>query len=210
MNPIALKGAAGALGMATVAGVVKMSVGSSTSPQLISSLLEKNHPDKRLLFKARGANSPDWKRAWQRYVASHSGTRKNPFSVSLSSSSNGDAPVPFMEKCEALFKEKVQSVDDDKYEQALEYCTRDTLVSDFVWTSGKQLAGDGELASLWKKYFESSDDFWNLKSGKSASDMHNDFKTKCSKEFEVKTGDAKHPSVSRVINYCSKDRPKES
>ncbi|AEG72615.1 hypothetical protein MHF_0336 [Mycoplasma haemofelis Ohio2] len=140
-------------------------------------------------------------------MAAHVGTRKNPFSVTLTVSENGNAPVPFMEKCEALFKEKVV-VDDEKYDQVLEYCTRDTLVSDFAWTSGKQLAGDGDWNGLWKKYFESSDDFWNLKSGQSATSMNNNFKTKCSGEFNVKTGDMNHPSIARVINYCSKDIPK--
>ncbi|AEW45119.1 hypothetical protein MHC_01265 [Mycoplasma haemocanis str. Illinois] len=208
MNPLVLKGAVGALGLTAVAGVVKLSIGSSI-PQPISLLLEKNRPDKRLLFKARGAGHSDWKNSWKKYVSAHSGSGKNPFSVNLSFSENDNVPNEFMEGCETLFNEKVLGVDDDKYEQALEYCTRDTLVSDFTWTAGKQLADDTRLKELWKQYYKNSDDFWNLKNSKDENDMPNEFKTKCSEEFNVKTGDMKHPSVERVINYCSTDRPKE-
>ncbi|AEW45115.1 hypothetical protein MHC_01245 [Mycoplasma haemocanis str. Illinois] len=204
MNPLVLKGAVGALGLTAVAGVVKLSIGSSI-PQPISLLLEKNRPDKRLLFKERGSGDADWKSAWQRYVSTYSGSGKNPFAVDLTSA-NGNVPDEFMAGCEALFKEKVLSSEDDKYEQVLEYCTRDTLVSDFTWEAGKQLADDGQLQELWKKYYANSDDFWNLKKNQGENSMPQDFKTKCSAEFNVKTGNAKHPSVERTITYCSKDR----
>ncbi|AEW45122.1 hypothetical protein MHC_01280 [Mycoplasma haemocanis str. Illinois] len=210
MNPLVLKGVAGALSLTAVAGIVKLSIGSSRIPQPISLLLEKHRPDKRLLFKARKGSDPDWKSAWQRYLSAYSGLDKNPFSVNLSSSGNGDAPNEFMDGCEALFKEKVLSIDDYKYEQVLEYCTRDTLVSDFAWEEGKQLADNGSWNDLWKKYYTSGDDFWNLKNGSyNEGNMNGEFKDKCSKEFNVKTGNPKHPSVTRAITYCSKDRPKE-
>ncbi|AEG72692.1 hypothetical protein MHF_0416 [Mycoplasma haemofelis Ohio2] len=203
MNSLVWKVGGGVGASTAVAGTI--GIVSHTSKKVavpIKTLLSKGRPDKRLLFAARGAADPDWKAAWQRYINGYAGFKGNPFS--LKTFTEGDAPAAFMSKCEGLFEEKAVDESDDKYNLALEFCTRDTLVSDFIWEQGKQALSDknsNQWSSLWTQY-KSNGDLWKLNKP-SDSNAPNEFKDRCIKETTSKAKDARAPEVLAALNYCS-------
>nr|WP_045118308.1 hypothetical protein [Mycoplasma haemocanis] len=168
----------------------------------IKTLLEKSRPDKRLLFAARGASNSDWKSAWKRYINQHKGSNEDPFT--LGTFSGEDAPNNFMSKCESLFEEKVVYESDDKYNLALEFCTRDTLASDFIWEQGKRVLNGGDndsWSNVWSQY-KRDGDLWNLNKSQE-SQVPQEFKNRCSEETNSKAQDANSPKVLAAVKYCS-------
>ncbi|AEG72690.1 hypothetical protein MHF_0414 [Mycoplasma haemofelis Ohio2] len=203
MNPLVWKASAGVAASTAVVGTIGIASRSSKKEAVpIKILLSKGRPDKRLLFKARGADNPDWKAAWKKYISGYSGSREDPFSVKTLSGEN--APDSFMSKCEGLFEEKAVDESDDKYNLALEFCTRDTLVSDFVWEQGKQALSDknsGSWAALWSQYKQDGD-LWKLNKS-SEGTAPDEFKDACIKETSSRSRDASSPEVVAAIKYCS-------
>ncbi|AEW45180.1 hypothetical protein MHC_01570 [Mycoplasma haemocanis str. Illinois] len=203
MNPLVLKGSAGIAAFTAVLGTIGIVTKISKKVAVpIKTLLEKSRPDKRLLFAARGASNPDWKSAWNRYINQYKGTQEDPFALGAFSGEN--VPDNFMSKCESLFEEKVVDEGDDKYNLTLEFCTRNTLVSDFIWEQGKQMVsdkGNSSWSGLWNSYKQDGD-LWQLnKSGNSG--VPEEFKDRCLKESNSKSQNAHSPEVVAAVKYCS-------
>ncbi|CBY92305.1 hypothetical protein HF1_02970 [Mycoplasma haemofelis str. Langford 1] len=217
MNSLALKGAIGAGTATTVAGITTLAVGSSKgTPQPISKLLSDHKPDRRLLFsgyqgKENGTHDA-WKFVWKKYRNDYLNSRNNPFKLPVvNGTADEAAPENFMNACKGLFEEKVANTESDKYLLVLEYCTRPTLVSDWIWGMGHEMAsqsGDAEVwKGLWKSYHEKAKDEWGLnKSYSEGGEAPQEFKSKCATESEKHSGNPKDTSVLSVFNYCSKVR----
>ncbi|AEG72775.1 hypothetical protein MHF_0503 [Mycoplasma haemofelis Ohio2] len=216
MNALVLKGALGLTASAGIAGITTLAVGSSSKaiPQSIEKLLSKNRPDKRLLRKGydgKDDGSPkEWKFVWKNYVSAHLGSRSNPLSVALSNP-DGNAPEAFMKACEKLFEEKVGGVDSERYELALDYCTRDAYAKDWIWAKGYQAlsehnSNDAAWSDLWNTY--KSGNIWSLTvtSGTATTD----FKQRCGQEGAKSAPTHEDPIVLNVLKYCSKKRTTES
>ncbi|AEG72637.1 hypothetical protein MHF_0358 [Mycoplasma haemofelis Ohio2] len=214
MHSLAAKGIAGFVGSAALSGVTLWSIKASRAteePKSISKLLGEKRPDKRLLFngyqgKTDGSQEA-WRFAWKKYVGDHSGLAKNPFSLTINSSLV-NAPAEFMNACKNLFGEKVLNQESEKYSLAFEYCTRDALVSDWIWVKGKQLvnSNSGNWGNLWNKYQSANKYKWNA----AEVDSQDKFKSKCTSEYSAPAGADNDVSVLRILEYCSEDRPANS
>ncbi|CBY92462.1 hypothetical protein HF1_04540 [Mycoplasma haemofelis str. Langford 1] len=224
MNSLVLKGVLGfSASTAVAAGATKLAVGSgNVEPKSISKLMGDHYPEKRLLFKGYqgvfNGSQPEWKFVWKKYFNAYVGSPNNPFSVQLTSA-DGNAPDAFMKACKDIFGVKVSSVENEKFVWALEYCTRQTSVGDLIYgtekrpvpTSGNQGDVSSKWTELWNTYRadnqgkSNGQDEWGLfVSSTNETNVPQEFKDRCAKEIQVKTGDLKHRSFVNALKYCSK------
>ncbi|AEW45121.1 hypothetical protein MHC_01275 [Mycoplasma haemocanis str. Illinois] len=188
----------------------------------ISTLLRDLNPDKRLLTSDIEASNQVWKDAWANYR--NNNKESNPWGiktwskVTQSVQSGDNAPDDFVSKCVYQGNLRVSNGSDSLYENALKYCTRDTLVEDLVKESGRSLRekGDGkssEWKALWTKYREANknkgvgQDEWKISdntwSSVTEEDAPEKFRNKCETESKLKESKFGSDSVQRVLSYCT-------
>ncbi|CBY92277.1 hypothetical protein HF1_02690 [Mycoplasma haemofelis str. Langford 1] len=206
---LAAKSALGFVSSALLAGTTTAVVRPSPEePRTISKLISSTRPDRRLLFdgyqKKSDGSQEVWKFAWNKYRNDFSSGAPNPFSLNITNVDN--APVEFRNACKKLFSEQVLNTEDEKYTWGIEYCTRPTLVSDWIWGQGYEVVSDqgGEWNTLWNKY--KTNNFWQITDSTSNDQAPQAFKTKCKDEANKAQGNKNDVSVTRVIDFCSKKR----
>ncbi|AEW45236.1 hypothetical protein MHC_01850 [Mycoplasma haemocanis str. Illinois] len=214
MNARVLKGVLGLTASIGIAGITTLTVRSfsKATPQSIEKLLIKSRPDKRLLRKGYAGKTDgsqeEWKFVWKSYVNAHSGLANNPLAVELKNP-DGNAPEEFRAACEKLFEEKVEGIDSEKYQLALQYCTRNAYVKDWIWEKGYQALSelnseDGEWTNLWNAY-KAESNIWSL-SDHSNSNVTEEFKKRCGQEGSKAASGYQDTTVLNVLKYCSKKR----
>ncbi|AEG72613.1 hypothetical protein MHF_0334 [Mycoplasma haemofelis Ohio2] len=229
ISPFFTKAALG-MGAASVTAAGAAYAGGVFSPseekgELISKLIKTVNPDKRAITATAGTDA-NWKEAWKRYREDN--REKNPKEdvwkleswvkpTSSSITNAEEAPAYFRSACTSRLSQKVSDVKSSLYKEVLEYCTRDTLVEDWVKDSGKSLRekGDGsssEWKALWTKYREanknknSGQDEWKISKQQWTSvteeSAPEEFRNKCETESKLKAGKSSEDSVKRVLAYC--------
>ncbi|AEW45102.1 hypothetical protein MHC_01180 [Mycoplasma haemocanis str. Illinois] len=207
---LAAKGALSFVSSALVSGTFTSAV-RPAGPKTIFKLIRETRPDRRMLFdgynKVFDGSSDHWKFVWKKYRNDFPAGVSNPFSLTQLTGDN--APKEFRDTCRKLFfNESASSTDDEKYNWAVEYCTRSTLVSDWIWESGHEIVpkdnNTDEWKKLWAKYKDSN--VWNISDSSSNGEAPEGFKKKCEEEANKTSGNKRDVSVNRVFKYCSKKR----
>ncbi|CBY92294.1 hypothetical protein HF1_02860 [Mycoplasma haemofelis str. Langford 1] len=194
---------------------------SDEKKELISKLIKTTNPDKRIIIASSG-DDPHWKEAWKRYREDNSPDSdvwklKNWNKSSTPVTSSETALSNFMSECASRLSLEISGVESNLYKEVLKYCTRDTLVEDWVKESGKSLRvkGDGksqEWKDLWTKYRtankdkDQGKDEWGIFKKKwtdiTTEDAPSEFRDKCETESKLKSALLSEDSVQKVLAYC--------
>ncbi|CBY92274.1 hypothetical protein HF1_02660 [Mycoplasma haemofelis str. Langford 1] len=185
----------------------------------IVTLIKDSRKDKRLMTKSNGGSEDHWKKGWKAYLDS----KRNIWGLSEWKDSPVDtdpAPTSFMNKCESVSREEVVDESDERYVAILNYCTRDTLVSDLISeTKGKTLlvkdtnnpSTNSDWLKVWGDYKTknngASTDEWDIGSWTSNKDQNNvpvAFMDKCEEKSKVKAHRLDQPEYLKVLEYCTK------
>ncbi|AEW45076.1 hypothetical protein MHC_01050 [Mycoplasma haemocanis str. Illinois] len=220
-----LKLSAGLLGVGTVAagGVLVYKGLSKPLTYSIKDLLAVENPEKRLISKSSDGSSAEWKEAWKLYLSSYKKDGKNPFFLSKDKPNTEpdgkeNAPAEFMNKCEEFSRDMVVDKKDNRYQNVLDYCTRNTLIQDLIQELGRTLlkeSGD-DWSVGWESYRKAnagrqqSQDIWKLSdwsnAQNSSSPVSEDFKKKCKDKLESSVGAKVDDDYQNVVNWCSKPK----
>ncbi|AEW45128.1 hypothetical protein MHC_01310 [Mycoplasma haemocanis str. Illinois] len=179
----------------------------------ISKLLQSFNPEKRLITATEGSD-PAWKETWKSYKTKYRGKSLDPFRVLSGTTMSVDEPAPsdFLSSCKNLLNVEVVDEKDDSYQLVLNYCTRLTLVSDWISDRGNELVSQSDATvwkELWKKYKETGKNSWNLSeynSYQEGQDAPASFKKKCSDESLAAQGNKYDSSVENIFLFCSKKK----
>ncbi|AEG72715.1 hypothetical protein MHF_0439 [Mycoplasma haemofelis Ohio2] len=187
----------------------------------ISELLKTTNPEKRFISNSLESSDQNWKDAWKKYREDHKNENKEPLSLSDWSRPSGEikndqnTPQSFVNACSSIKGEKVKDSKSSRYELALKYCTRDTLVKDLIEEKGSRslLAKTGSSGTseawkaAWKTYVDDNksndSNLWTLDNWttiKAQEDAPDSFMTKCETKSKEKWEDSKYLEVNK---YCT-------
>ncbi|AEG73441.1 hypothetical protein MHF_1201 [Mycoplasma haemofelis Ohio2] len=225
MTTLSKIGVAGASSGAGLAALGAYKFGSSEELKTISSLLSSKNKDKRKLVKSTDGAEDSWKKAWKAYRENFNSTGKDPFSLSLikrTSPVNLDnATQAFMGACETQETKKVKDSKSEDYQLFLQYCTRDTLMSDLVKESGRKAlvksnteSSDAKWVKVWDEYKKyntvktAQSDHWKLDdwdNKNSSSTVPVSFMNKCDSELNRVYYDANGDDFKKVMGWCTEE-----
>ncbi|AEW45100.1 hypothetical protein MHC_01170 [Mycoplasma haemocanis str. Illinois] len=214
-------GVAGLGAVAATGGTFLYREFAKPKTHLVRDLLAAKNPEKRLIANSTDGSSDEWKKAWQLYSQAYKDNGKNPFSLALEKPStvdgNQNAPVEFMNKCAFFLNKEVLDEKDEDYRNVLQYCTRDTLVSDLITENGRSLIGESEGKEAWQKTWDdykgkystksNGQDHWTLNgwdSQKSQADAPQVFKQECTKRSKSKAHTLDNKDYQDVLHWCTK------
>ncbi|AEW45094.1 hypothetical protein MHC_01140 [Mycoplasma haemocanis str. Illinois] len=190
----------------------------------IRKLMQSFSPHKRLIS---GDNVSDqhWKDAWKRYRDGHLNKDSDSWNLegwtrptgSIGNSDN--APIHFIRACSLKADVEVENDRDPLYMQVINYCTRDTLISDLIKEKNpvKSLLSSSGDTSQWKTVWndykntnpnkEQNGDKWKLSdwsTQKEAADAPQSFKDECLKKSGTKTLEAQSDDYLDTLKWCTK------
>ncbi|AEW45783.1 hypothetical protein MHC_04635 [Mycoplasma haemocanis str. Illinois] len=165
-NPLLFKSLAGVGGVAAVTGAaIGIPKLLAEKEQSISDLIKTKNPEKRLI-SATAVGDGAWKKAWQAYRTANKSALVSEDTFRLSDWSGvisgeikdtDDAKQTFLDACFVNSKKKVLS-NSQLYKDVLNYCTRDTTISDLVTDSKKTVLSkeiqksDPKWKAAWERY----------------------------------------------------------
>ncbi|CBY93142.1 hypothetical protein HF1_11340 [Mycoplasma haemofelis str. Langford 1] len=145
--------------------------------ELISELIKTKNPDKRLIT-SQSLEDADWKKSWEDYRKANKNAKNGEDTFQLSDWSPITTEITSTAASQSLLNacssnSKKRAVESSQlYRDVLNYCTRDTLISDLLKESGRTplLKSEAATSPEWKKAWESyrvankdkSEDAWKL------------------------------------------------
>ncbi|AEG72664.1 hypothetical protein MHF_0388 [Mycoplasma haemofelis Ohio2] len=188
----------------------------------IAELIKASNPNKRLISSSKALTDQAWKDAWKAYIDAYKSNNKNPLNLrdwdSLSKEGDQNAPQSLVEACSSLRGEKVSDAKSERYDLALKYCTRNTLVKDIIEEGGERVllvktsttGTSAEWQAVWKSYKDDNTDnsknLWSLNdwtSVKSSNDAPESFMTQCESKAKEAEWDLKSKKYLEVNKYCT-------
>ncbi|CBY93150.1 hypothetical protein HF1_11420 [Mycoplasma haemofelis str. Langford 1] len=205
---------AGATATAGVGALAAKDLVFPKSQESISSLLSKD-PSKRAILEGE-----DWSNSWKAYKAS---------GKDIWALGNGDqVPESLKTTCKNKLESKVDSKDSQGYKDFLDYCARNTLVSDLIKEHApnkellvKKTGTDADWVKVWKLYVESEknqkqaggDHTWGLsdwdKNHSILTTAPDSFMDKCVANAKESFHDVQGALYLDTLKFCTKDKANE-
>ncbi|AEW45131.1 hypothetical protein MHC_01325 [Mycoplasma haemocanis str. Illinois] len=190
----------------------------------IFSLMRNVNPEKRLIT-VTAVGDVDWKSSYKIYREQNKNNEKDiwnlkGWSKSLDTTTLIDATSEFLSACDANSKVEVSGKEDPLYKQVLDYCTRNTLVSDLIkeQNKGKNLldtSGTGQeegWKAAWGVYRVHNKDkgggqnpwgIGNWETEKEKEDLPGDYKSKCAEHAKQPAHTLDDENYKNVLAWCT-------
>ncbi|CBY93145.1 hypothetical protein HF1_11370 [Mycoplasma haemofelis str. Langford 1] len=223
-NSLLFKSLAGIGGVSAVTGAaIGIPKLLEDKGELISELIKTKNPNKRLIT-SQSLEDADWKKSWEDYRKANKNAKKGEDSFQLSDWSgsittditDSTASQSLLNACSSNSKKRVVE-SSQLYKDVLNYCTRDTLISDLLKESGKtpllksEAANSAGWKAAWERYRiankdKDSDDWklqdFNGQKNQASQQAWETFRTQCETNLNSKDI-SKSVFLEQVKDWCT-------